>query len=228
MFLFKYELIPSVIVDVNDPEHLGRIKCHIPGKIDSTQITKENIPWVYPLHMNGHQTFSKLIEGGKVLVYANNNNYLEFLYEPMHEINGKLKEFLDKHYEDNPEVLMCRDLGDSSVMITYDDETGINLMKGNSTITISPDNNIIINTTSEININSNKIHIGAKDGNETPAVRADKLINLINGLANAAQKGISAQGTNASPAGFAFQEIVSKLNEYANNENLGAENVNIV
>lgn len=222
MFLFKYELIPSVIVDVNDPEHLGRIKCHIPGKIDSTQITKENIPWVYPLHMNGHQTFSKLIEGGKVLVYANNNNYLEFLYEPMHEINGKLKEFLDKHYEDNPEVLMCRDLGDSSVMITYDDETGINLMKGDSTITIGSDNNIIINTTSEININSNKIHIGAKDGSSSKAVRTDKLVDIFSKLAEA----ISTPGNQANNC-ICLTNLKTVLKSIKAKD-IEAENVNIV
>ena len=225
MFLSKYELIPSVIVDVNDPEHLGRIKCDIPGKIDSEQISTENLPWVYPLHMNGHQTFSKLIVGGKVLVYANNDNYLEFWYEPMHEVleNRILKKFLDEHYEDNPEVLLCRDgLGGSSVMITYDDENGINLMKGDSTITIGPDNNITINTTSQININSSTVNIGSKDGNITPAVRADLLAQQFNKLGDQ----ITATGHEATNG--ASLEALKSFLKGISQDNFKSENVNIV
>ena len=74
MTLSNCELIPSVIYDTNDPLKLGRIKCVVPGFIDNSTMSLENMPWVRPLDMGRHQSFSKPVKGFKVWVLINKAN----------------------------------------------------------------------------------------------------------------------------------------------------------
>ena len=81
MTLSNCELIPSVIYDTNDPLKLGRIKCVVPGFIDNSTMSLENMPWVRPLDMGRHQSFSKAVKGFKVWVLINKANYSPSIIE---------------------------------------------------------------------------------------------------------------------------------------------------
>ena len=104
MLLNNCELIPGVVQSSKDPENLGRIKCVIPGVIDSETMSLENMPWAYPLGMAHYQSFSKPIEGQKVWVLINKSNYNEYWYLPFFEYNDKTKEYLNSgvYENDNP------------------------------------------------------------------------------------------------------------------------------
>ena len=92
MQLSNCELLPGVIEDVEDPMKIGRIKCIIPGYVDPS-FSKENMPWVRPLFMYNHQSFSKPIKGYKVWILVNKVNYNEYWYFHFLNLMMLLKNF---------------------------------------------------------------------------------------------------------------------------------------
>ena len=60
------ELLPGVVIDVDDPKMLGRVKATVPTLFDENIMNKEGMPWIYPLTMIGYQGFSKLQKGSKI------------------------------------------------------------------------------------------------------------------------------------------------------------------
>lgn len=144
MLLNNCELVPGVVQLDKDPEKLGRIKCVIPGILDSETMSLENMPWIYPFNMCHYQSFSKPIEGQKVWILINKSNYNEYWYMHFHEYNDKTKEYLESgiYDDDNPEVMMCRNLGDNSVLSTYDDKNGFSQRIGDNHINMWPESKI--------------------------------------------------------------------------------------
>ena len=182
MTLSNCELIPSVIYDTNDPLKLGRIKCVVPGFIDNSTMSLENMPWVRPLDMGRHQSFSKPVKGFKVWVLINKANYNEYWYIPFFEYNDISKEYLDSTYEDQPEIIISHNNGGNHAMLTYDEKNGYNIKLGQHHIELHPNGHIsILGGEMEVDIDG-EIKIGQKDGDYKLAVKGDPLKNILDEL----------------------------------------------
>lgn len=182
MTLSNCELIPSVIYDTNDPLKLGRIKCVVPGFIDNSTMSLENMPWVRPLDMGRHQSFSKPVKGFKVWVLINKANYNEYWYIPFFEYNDISKEYLDSTYEDQPEIIISHNNGGNHAMLTYDEKNGYNIKLGQHHIELHPNGHIsILGGEMEVDIDG-EIKIGKKDGDYKRAVKGEPLKNILDEL----------------------------------------------
>jgi hypothetical protein len=177
------ELLPGVVIDVNDPKKLGRVKATVPTLFDEAVMNREGMPWIYPLTMTGYQGFSKLMAGSKIWVFKQQSKPREFWYIPMFELNQNTRTVLENYEE--PEVLISRSAGDESIYIYYTDQEGIMLKFGESNfINIKPDSSITLRASeSKVELKNGKVYIG--DGNATePAVLGNKLFDALNNLSN--------------------------------------------
>jgi len=225
MQLHNCELLPAVIVDVEDPKKLGRIKCVIPGYVDPS-FSKENMPWVRPLSMYNHQCFSKPIKGYKVWVLVNKSNYNEYWYFPFFELNDVSKEFLESTYDKhNPEVIISHNCGGNHATLTYDEENGFSIRLGQHHIKLHPDGKItILGGDGIIEIEGSKIKIGNTGGTDEPAVLGDKLVTILDKLKDAMLilKGES-QGM-LSPLYKGFDKAVEALSP---SDNIKSKNITV-
>lgn len=170
------EVVPSVIYNVDDPLKLGRIKCVIPGYVDNTTMSLENMPWVRPWFMWRHQSFSKPVKGFKVWVIINKANYNEYWYIPLYEYNDITKEYLEDVYDnDQPEIFMSHNNGGNHAMFTYDEKNGYNEKIGQHHIELHPDGHIsIVGGQHQVDIDG-EVKVGASSGSYERAVKGETL-----------------------------------------------------
>lgn len=189
MQLSNCELLPGVIVDTKDPQKLGRIKCVIPGYVDAS-FSNENMPWVRPLGMFNHQSFSKMMKGYKVWVLVNKSNYNEYWYFPFFEFNDVAKAYLGDVYDnDQPEILVCHNCGGNHATLTYDEKNGYSEKIGQNHIDLHPDGKIeLLGQQGNIVIDGSHVTIGKTSGNNQPAVLGTELKNILSGLKDAMGK----------------------------------------
>jgi len=214
MQLDNCELLPAVIVDTKDPMKLGRIKCVIPGYVDAS-FSNENMPWVRPLGMNCHQSFSKMMPGYKVWVLVNKSNYNEYWYFPFFEFTDISKEYLNEVYDDEqPEIIMSHNCGGNNVLMTYDEKNGYNTQIGNDNhIMIQPDGHISIQGgTGEVDIDGSKVKIGDKNGSYEKAVKGETLVKILSNLQTAMSLLLGACQGMLSPLAPGFREAQQALN----------------
>ena len=199
------ELLPGVVIDSEDPKRQGRIKCVVPGLFDDTQMDVNGMPWIYPLTQIGNQGFSKMNVGTKVWVFKTEGNYMEFWYIPMFEMNTVTKSIVENYEE--PDVLISRSKGDSSVKLYYDDVTGIQMeIVATSYINIAPDGVItIMNNGPNITIRDKKVFIGAS-GDTEPAVLGTSLDNALSKLSSNLESVALAASNNPYTTGL-FQPL---------------------
>ena len=225
MKLEDCELIPAVIYSIKDPEKLGRIKCIIPGIIDNTTMSEENIPWVRPIGMNRQQSFSMPVVGYKVWVLINKANYNEYWYFPFFEKNDITDNYLsDDVYESgNAEVLVSHNKGGTPVKMTYDDINGYNIQLGSNHIQMNTDGVIsIVGGECDIKMKGGVITIG-NGGNAQFAVKGDELKNILDQLKIAMQKLQGASQGMLSPLAPGFATAAQVLNT----SNILAEHVKV-
>ena len=108
MKLSNVEISPGVIVDAKDPEKLGRVKINAPALMRGNEsgdhfgvvdkIDNNVLPWIYPMMMNRYQMFSKELEGMKVWVINNTENYNEYWYIPMFDYIDVTEEIVSEKY----------------------------------------------------------------------------------------------------------------------------------
>lgn len=165
MNLSQCIILPGIVLDVNDPKHIGRVKAMVPTIFDSDYMNKDALPWIYPFGMNGYQRFSKLENGRKIWVLHNKENEEEYWYWPMFEQTEETKEITQGY--DSTEVLLSRTCGeDGNVFIYYNNADGIVLKVGETKINITSNNEIhITDSKSSIKIVGGLITIG-KEGDE--------------------------------------------------------------
>lgn len=225
MKLEDCELIPAVIYSVKDPEKLGRIKCIIPGIIDNTTMSEENIPWIRPIGMNGQQSFSMPVVGYKVWVLINKANYNEYWYFPFFEKNDITSEYLsDDVYESGqPEVLVSHNKGGNTVQMTYDDLNGYNIQLGSHHIQMFPDGKIsIVGGECDIEMDGGTITIGSGSQYQS-AVKGEDLKQILDNLKIAMQTLQSASQGILSPLAPGFASAAQALNT----SNILAEHVKV-
>ncbi len=183
MQLINCELLPGVIKYTDDELKLGRIKCVIPGYVDNS-FSKENMPWVRPLGMFNHQSFSKMMPGYKVWVLVNKSNYNEYWYFPFFELNDIAKSYLESVYDDDqPEILIAHNQGGNNALLTYDESNGFSEKLGQHHIDLHPDGHIsLLGGTGEVDIDGSKVKVGQQNGNYQPAVLGKELLNIFKEL----------------------------------------------
>ena len=206
MKLSECEVLPGVVIDVEDPKHIGRVKAMVPTWFDSDVMEKEALPWIWPCGMGGYQRFSKLENGRKIWVLHNKENDLEYWYWPMFEETEQSKPIIDQY--DSTELLLCRGGGESGdILIYYNDAEGIILKIGDTKINISNNKEIhITDNTASFDIVGSKITIGKQDNLEQ-AIMGETLKNALEKFAgairNAGQK-MSTSNPYVSPHGPDF------------------------
>lgn len=212
MQLSNCELLPGVITDTKDPMKIGRIKCVIPGYVDPS-FSSENTPWVRPLGMFNHQSFSKMMKGYKVWVLINKANYNEYWYFPFFELNDVAKNFLSSVYDkEQPEIFVAHNCGGNHALDTYDESNGFSTKIGQHHIDLHPDGHIsLLGQQGTVDIDGSKIKIGHVSGEDNPAVLGDKLKLILDKLKDAMSKlqGVS-QGMLA-PLASGFSDAVEAL-----------------
>lgn len=228
MLLNNCELTPAVILNNDDPEHLGRIKCQIPGILDSSTMSVDNMPWIYPFCMSGYQTFSKPVNGQKVWVICNKSNYNEYWYLPFFEYNKITKDYLEEHYEDNPEVFMSRNIGENSVIQTYNDTEGFNTQIGQNHIVFEPEGRIeMLNHNIQVEIKDDGVKCGNNGEEYSSSVRYDKLKDLLDNLANKLMAGGNAISANPYTSGLGKDFIAAAQNIQKTLSSLEAKNCKV-
>ena len=212
------ELLPGVVVSVDDPKMLGRIKVNVPTLFNSESMSVDGLPWVYPLTMIGYQGFSKLMTGSKVWVFKQKDNYKELCYIPMFELNQNTREIVSQYNE--PEVLISRSAGDLSVLIYYTDQEGIQLKVGETFINIKPDSSIMIKAgNGQIDVKNGKVFLGNGEATES-AVLGNTLQKLLSQLAS----DIKNLGTIAGGCYFT-NHLVAPINTMYANLNSTQKNI---
>ena len=228
MQLSNCELLPGVIVDTKDPEKLGRIKCVIPGYVDAS-FSNENMPWIRPLGMFNHQSFSKMMKGYKVWVLVNKVNYNEFWYFPFFELNDVAKAYLDPVYDDEqPEVLVAHNCGGNHATLTYDESNGYSEKIGNHHIDLHPDGKIeLLGQQGTVLIDGSNLTIGKNTGTSQPATLGKSLYNILSGLKEGLALCQSACGNAPflSPLIPGFEKCVNNLN---NIESILSSNITLM
>lgn len=216
MELKDWKILPGTVIEVHDPKYIGRVKADSPGLFNSDVMNKEGLPWLYPLGMTGYQGFSKLRTGSKVWILTN-NDYDEFWYWPMFELNQDTRDIISKNESDyeEAEVLIARNSGENGIYIYYSPSEGIILKNSNNTfIKIKSNNEIEIKAgKSNILIKDNIIYQGIEDGNYTQAVLGDNLISFLGDLneyLNSLQTNLQANPYTATSA-MASQPMYMKF-----------------
>ena len=218
MQLSNCELLPGVIVDSKDPLKLGRIKCVIPGYVDAG-FSNENMPWIRPLGMFNHQSFSKMMNGCKVWVVVNKSNYNEYWYFPLFELNDVAKNYLESVYDnDQPEILIAHNCGGNHALLTYDESNGFSMKIGQYQINLHPNGKITLlgGSNGIVEIDGGKVKIGKEGGTDEPAVLGNKLMDILkemkSGFADLASK--SPNNPYTAPLTSGFTTCLRALEKY--------------
>ena len=185
--LDDYEVIMGVVKYDDDPLKFGRIKCDIPGVMDSSLTQKDAMPWIRPLRMHGYQTFSRPLIGEKVWVLISKVNYNEYWWTFYHETIDIVQEFLNEHYDDQPDVFHARNTCSSDVISTFDDQRGYMTKIGDDYVNLKMDRTMkCAFNDCRIMIDGNKVYCGAGDetGDYEPGVKGNQCKDMREMLAN--------------------------------------------
>ena len=183
MKLSDYEFLPGVVIDNDDPERIGRVKATVPTWFDTNTMDKESLPWIYPFCMFGNQTFSKMPLDRKIWVFHNKENYLEYWYVPMFEMNGQTREIVQKY--DNPEVLVSQMNGSSNqnLLVSYNDSEGLDIRVGSTLIKIGSNKEIhITNGKSSFSVTDKGVMMGNGNGKHYPTVLGPKVKDMFSAI----------------------------------------------
>ena len=232
MNLKDFKIIPGVVIDVADPKFIGRVKADAPGLFNSEVMNKEGLPWIYPFVMSGYQRFSKLNNGSKIWIMTN-NDYHEFWYWPMFELNEDTRNIISKdesNYQE-AEVLLSRNMGDVSVYIYYSPSDGIMIKQGENTfIQLTPDNKIITKAgDGQVLIENNNVYIGDTEISKMQkTVMGDNLVQMLNALKSALEQlqtlSMGGYTANLTPG---FAQAVQALQVPLTNNSLLTKKTNV-
>jgi hypothetical protein len=158
--LIDYYIIESVVEYNDDPLKIGRIRCSIPGVIHHAPgqtEKKEALPWVRPFKMYCYNTFTKPLKGQKIWILVNKSNYNEFWWFPFFETLDIVQGYLNKYYDETPDVFHAREEFVTPVMATWDNVQGYKWTIAEDYIDFFP--------TREFKLKVNDCNINVTDGN---------------------------------------------------------------
>jgi type VI secretion system secreted protein VgrG len=139
------------VVDIEDPQKVGRVKVKVYGKFDDLQ--KEDIPWAYPGNNmtggspSGGGFFSVPKLGSIVSVKFDMGNiyHPEYFFEQ--KISDEVKEEISGSYT-NAHVIIYDTVTEGSLKIFFTETKGLMLDYKETQINIKPDKSIDIHTAS--------------------------------------------------------------------------------
>ena len=208
MNLGDFEILPGVVIANDDPLNQGRIKACAPT-LFTQDMNVDDLFWINPFCMFGIQSFSKLSINSKVWILHNSNNYFEYWYIPMFEINGNMPLVTDS----DSDVLMSRSISGEKIQLYYSPKEGFNLINGNNKINLSNTGNLNIEANNSlINANESGIELTKKGETTYHAVKAEELINTLNSFCGEFQSVLSSCSTNPFTA-----QLCTGLNLVINN-----------
>lgn len=190
MTLGDFEILPGVVINVDDPLNQGRVKACAPGLFDTSTMEMDDLFWINPFMMIGQQSFSKMELNSKIWILHNPANYFEYWYIPMFEINTNAPQVMDM----NSDVLLSRSINGETVQLYYSKEAGFNISIGENHIKLTSDAKLDIAVgAASITASESGINIQQKDQPLHPAAKADEIVSALNSfcldllsLANAA------------------------------------------
>ena len=140
------------VVDIADPQKIGRIKVKVFGKFD--ELTNEDIPWAYPGNnisagsADGGSFFSVPKKGSIVSIKFDNGN----IYYPEYFFNQHLSQDARKEIEnsyENAHIIVYDTVTDGKLKIFFTQEKGLMLDYKETQINIKPDKSIVIQNASK-------------------------------------------------------------------------------
>lgn len=177
MTLGDFEIIPGVVIDANDPLNEGRVKACAPGLFDTSEMDKEDLFWINPFMMMGHQSFSRLEINSKIWILHNSDNYFEYWYIPMFEIN----ENAPKVQNSNADVMLSRSINGETVQLYYSPDDGYNIVIGDNRLQLSSEGDFnVVASDAVITANSDGIKLTKYKSDIYSVTKAEPLINILN------------------------------------------------
>lgn len=139
------------VVDINDPQKIGRVRVNVFGKFD--QIPISDIPWAYP----GNNNTGGSSTGGGFLSVPKLNSIVSVrfdkgnLYHPEYffnqQISDDVRQEIESSYE-NAHIIVYDTVTNGSVKIFFTEAKGIMLDYQSTQINIKPDKSVLIQTAS--------------------------------------------------------------------------------
>lgn len=181
MTLNNYDLSPGVVVNAEDPKFLGRVQCIIAGKTNPDTMDPSKLPWCAPFMSFGYQRISKPMEGQKIWVLHNINNYYEYYYIPMWELNQNTAVIPAEQYYD---VLVSRPGEGVGAQSYYTEDQGFVTRIGNDVSSTMTNENTIVHTDNnvEMAIRDGHVYHGGIEEEAEPAILGEQLYNLLKTL----------------------------------------------
>ena len=184
------ELILGVVIEANDPKHLGRVKVAASGWFDMSVMALEAIPWVYPFMGLGGNSVSHIELGAKVWLLINKENEEEYWYIPYPSVASKVQDVSNPADDLDNDTLLSRDLGSGAKVEIYQNKSdGVVIRNMTSEVTLNNNGEIIVcsNATENplvVKIAGGKVFIG--NGNEEfqPVVLGKQLQEILSQLSS--------------------------------------------
>lgn len=173
------------VMDVEDPDTLGRIKVKVFGKFD--ELSTEDIPWCYPGNNmtsgsnsgGGFYSVPKL--GSIVSVRFDNGN----IYHPEYFFKQRISNELQEEIKPNPTNFhsLIYD-SDENLKIYYTQDKGLMLEYLDSQINMRPDNTIYIEHKGGMitHIQDKMISLGSETESDEPAVLGEKNVDALTAI----------------------------------------------
>lgn len=212
MTLGDFEILPGIVIKNDDPAGLYRVKACAPTLFDNSTMDSEDFMWISPFMMFGNQAFSKQEIGSKIWILHNTNNYFEYWYFPMFDMNNN---FPQLNTDDN--VIMSRSINGELVQIYYSRDEGFNIKCGDNHIVQSPDGSFYVKSgKANIEANDENIKLTQNESNEYSAVKAEELIKVLTSFSSNLMSIAGIMGSNPYTAQIA-SPLIDTAFELQNN-----------
>lgn len=215
MKLKDIELVPGVVINANDPEHIGRVKAVVPGIFD-TSMSEEALPWIHPLTMAGYQQFSKLQRGSGIWLFKNMlGDMRELWYIPMFQLYCDASDIVSMGKDSD--IIFSRIGGPDSANFRYVAGEGM-------VMNVGDDNSLSMKSDGTMSLKSGGTHMSMGSGRFTIGdpksaqnmVLGNNLTSLLENLKGNIEKVASiaaSTGGDVSPLSTPLSETVAQLDE---------------
>lgn len=185
MEIDKFDLVPGIVIDVDDPEKLGRIKCSAVGLFDPSTMDNDILPWVMPIKMNKYQMFSKQEVGRKVWILDNTENENEFWYFTMFDYIDVTERLVKERYDNELDLIISRKTPTDSAQLHYNNQDGFVIHYDEWKWNMRPNGDILCHgKEGDVDIRSGHVYAGrnAEEGDYEPSVKCEQLRRIFRKL----------------------------------------------